>query len=68
MTEDIELADVTATAQEIMRRVAASPTHVRPWLRGIEAETERIVIEIDGVRNRASRRFLTWALGGRDQR
>ena len=68
MTEDTELADVTAAAQEVLRRVNTSPTHVRPWLRGIEAEAERIVIEIDGVRNRAARRFLTWALGGRDLR
>lgn len=68
MTEDLELADVTVTAKEIVRRVAASPPHVRPWLRGIEAEAERIIIEVDGVRNRAARRFLTWALGGRDQR
>ena len=62
--EDSSLGDVIDEAQDIIRKVEALPTHVRPWFRGIEAEAERVWLEVDVVRNRSASRFLTWTIRG----
>ncbi len=61
---DGRLRDVIGAAEDVIRTLQAAPPHVRPWLRGIEAEAERVALEAAAVRNRAARRFLSWTLLG----
>ena len=63
-TEDQMLADVVDGAKSILRAVFAQPSHIRPWLRGIQAEAERVVVDVSRIRGRASSRFVSWALEG----
>jgi hypothetical protein len=65
VVNDERLVDVVGAAEEILSRVSAAPPHIRPWLRGLEAEAEHVIIEVDAVRNRATSRFLSWTLAGR---
>ena len=56
--------DVLAASRRVLAFVRAAPPHVRPWLRGIEAEAEHIGLEVSSANRRASARFLNWLLAG----
>ena len=63
-SEDACLRDVVEETQAIIQRIESLPAHVRPWLRGLEAEAERVWLEVDAIRHRSASKFLTWALAG----
>jgi hypothetical protein len=66
LAEQSRLTDITSAARQILLLVNACPPHVRPWLRGIEAEAEHIATEVHAASERASRRFVTWLMAGLD--
>ncbi len=63
---DAQLRDVIGAAEDVLQTLRAAPPHVRPWLRGMEAEAERVAIEVSALRNRAANKFLSWGLLGVD--
>ncbi len=58
------LADVVAATRQVMLVVCTAPPHVRPWLRGVEAEAQHVRLEVESAHRRASARFLTWLFAG----
>jgi hypothetical protein len=65
--EQTRLLDVTDATRQILLLINRSPPHVRPWLRGIEAEAEHIAAEVKSAEDRASRLFLSWLMAGIEQ-
>lgn len=59
--------DVLTTTHGVLQLIQQSPPHVRPWLRGIEAETEHIQIELAAADRRAQRRFSSWLASGAEE-
>ena len=59
-TTDRRTQDIIAGASHILREIQRQPLHVRPWLRGIEAEAERVCFEVSAAGNDAAGRFLRW--------
>lgn len=64
VTDNGRLGDVIAAAESILEQVHSCPPHVRPWLRGVEAEAERVCVEADGIRRRATSRLVAWVQQG----
>jgi hypothetical protein len=62
--EQEQLQNVTAAAKQVLFLINRAPPHVRPWLRGIEAEAEHITVEVASTSERASRRFMSWLFAG----
>ncbi len=60
--EDSRFKDVTDQAESILRDVRAQPAHVRPWLRGIECEAERVYLEIRQLQERTATAFIACLL------
>ncbi len=58
------LADVVSATRQIMVLVRTAPPHVRPWLRGVEAEAQHVRLEVESAHRKASARFLTWLFAG----
>jgi hypothetical protein len=61
MLAEIEsLEDIVDAARQVLELTQALPPHVRPWLRGVEAEAERIKYDIDRINRRAAAGYLSW--------
>ena len=64
LSEISALNDVTDAVQQVLSVTRSMPPHVRPWLRGVEAEAEHIKVEVATVSRRAANGFRSWLDSG----